>query len=330
VSLVCGGPVSRHSYETVDAGGTFSQYVRAPAVCMARYRDADVIIDAENGLPYFSPLWRRRPSVCLVHHVHTDQWRSRFPAPMADACAWIERAVMPAVYRRRPFVAISQSTSEALEAIGVRQEQISLIESGVDIPKGRLPEKSQEPLFLSLNRVVPHKRIGLLVDAWRVAGPKIGGKLVIAGDGPALSGVRRAAASVPGVEVAGRISEEAKRDLLGRSWAVLSASHHEGWGMSITEAASFGTPSIALDAPGIRDAIVDGVTGILVRESAEGALPEMLARAMVEFAKDGGRREVLGASARLRAEELSWERSVDRWEVLLQRIIEAGVCPVAL
>ena len=80
VSLVCGGPLSQHRYEAVDSGGTYSQYLRAPAICTRRFRDADIVIDVQNGMPYFSPLWRRRPSVCVVHHVHTDQWATRFAA----------------------------------------------------------------------------------------------------------------------------------------------------------------------------------------------------------------------------------------------------------
>ena len=79
VTLVCGGPVTQHRYDVVQAGGEFTQYLAAPVVCATRFRRADVVIDVENGLPYFSPFWRRSPSLCLVHHVHTDQWGDRFP-----------------------------------------------------------------------------------------------------------------------------------------------------------------------------------------------------------------------------------------------------------
>ena len=128
-----------------------------------------MIIDTENGLPYFTPIWRRKPSICLVHHVHTDQWQTRFPAPAAAVCRYLETPVMPAVYRNRTFVAISRSTAEDLQAIGLPAENIRIIESGVDVPPGEIPEKSQVPLFVSLNRLVPHKRIHLLLEAWEIA-----------------------------------------------------------------------------------------------------------------------------------------------------------------
>jgi glycosyltransferase involved in cell wall biosynthesis len=326
VTLVCGGPLSQHPYETVDSGGTYSQYLRAPAICTRRFRDADIVIDVQNGMPYFSPLWRRRPSVCVVHHVHTDQWATRFPRPVAAFFRSAERRVMPFVYRHRRFVAVSRSTARSLAAIGVPAESITVIESGVDAPPAADVARSGEPLLLSLNRLVPHKRIDLLLEAWRLAQARIPGQLVVAGDGPLLDDVRRQARSIPRVVVLGRVGEAEKDDLLARAWVVLSAAQHEGWGMSVLEGAAFGTPSLAIDAPGIRDALIDGVTGRLVFPSDGTQAPEALGRAMEEFVEDGGRREELGAAARQRALDLSWSRSVDRWEAAL---IDAASHPPA-
>jgi glycosyltransferase involved in cell wall biosynthesis len=317
VTLVCGGPLSPHPYQAVDSGGTYSQYLRAPAICTNRYRDADIVIDVQNGMPYFSPVWRRRPSVCVVHHVHTDQWATRFPAPVAACFRSMERRVMPFVYRHRRFIAISASTKRSLVAIGVPAASITVIESGVDSPPAADTARSGEPLLLSLNRLVPHKRVDLLLESWRLAQTRVPGRLVVAGDGPLLNDVRRQARSIPRVDVLGRVDETKKLDLLARAWVVLSAAHHEGWGMSVLEGAAFGTPSLALDAPGIRDALVDGVTGRLVYPRHEADIPEIFGRAMTEFVEDQPQREKFGAAARRRAMDLSWSRCSDRWEAAL-------------
>jgi glycosyltransferase involved in cell wall biosynthesis len=323
VSLVCGGPVAENEYETVNAGGTYSQYLRAPAICAARFGQSDVMIDVENGFPYFSPLWRRKPSLCLVHHVHSDQWHGRFPAPVATICRAIERRVMPAVYRNRLFVAVSNSTAKELRAIGVPASHIRIIESGVDRPSGTSPGKSKSPLFISLNRLVPHKRMELLLNAWDMASKKIPGRLVVAGDGPDLPALRAQAATIPRVEVVGRISEECKQRLLSEAWAIVSTSHHEGWGMSVMEAAAAGTPALAIDAPGIRDAIVDGVTGILVR-TRDDEIASSLAEEWVALASDRFRRDSLGAAARERAMQFSWEKTIDRWQEVLEEVASAN------
>ncbi len=321
VTLVCGGPVTQHRYDVVQAGGEFTQYLAAPAICASRFRRADVVIDVENGLPYFSPLWRRKPSLCLVHHVHTDQWGDRFPSAVASACRIVESRVMPAVYRNRTFVAVSNSTADDLCAIGVPRSHIRTIESGVDLPPTTPVERSKEPLFISLNRLVPHKRIGLLLSAWELAADRIPGRLMVLGDGPELADLRRRAESIPRVEVTGRVSEEMKNHLLAEAWGIVSTAHHEGWGMSIMEAAAAATPALAIDAPGIRDAIVDGVTGILVGGGeGEGDLAAAFADALVDLASDGDSRKRLGRAARERATEFSWERTIDRWQEVLEEV----------
>jgi glycosyltransferase involved in cell wall biosynthesis/SAM-dependent methyltransferase len=320
VALVAGGPVAEHDYEVVDSGGTYGQYVGAPLISMARFGRFDVMIDVENGLPFFSPLWRRRPSVCLVHHVHTHQWRGRFPAPLAFVLKNIESYVMPVVYRRRIFVTASDSTADDLHAFGVPRERIRVIEPGIDLPPFPPVARSEEPTFLSLNRFVPHKRLDLLLRAWKIAGPEIPeGRLVLAGDGPQFKEIHRLAQGIPRVDVIGRISEEAKYRLLGEAWAVVTAAHHEGWGLSIIEGATVGTPALAIDVPGIRDAVIDGVTGVLVR-SKEDELPSAMARAWVDLTRDHARREALGEAAHRRSTHMGWEQTLDRWIALLEDV----------
>ena len=324
VTLVCGGPTSPHPFRVIDSGGTYSQYVRAPAICVRNLRQVDVVIDVQNGVPFFSPLWRRGPSICLVHHVHTDQWQTRFPLPVARILRGVEHEVMPFVYRKRRYAAISRSTERALTDLGIPEDAITVIESGVDIPEATFRSTSEEPLLLSLNRLVPHKRIDLLLEAWAKACPQVEGRLVIAGDGPLLPELRRQASRLPRVEVLGRVSEDEKRNLLASAWTVLSTAHHEGWGMSMLEAAAYGTPALAVDAPGIRDAVIDGVTGRLVAVEDERLLPEIFGRAIVSFIADHEQRAEMGAAARQRAEEFSWDRSIDRWEKTLLEVRARG------
>ncbi len=284
------------------------------------------MIDVENGLPYFSPLWRRRPSVCLVHHVHTDQWHLQFPGPAAAVGRALETHVMPAVYRKRIFVAVSDSTARALRHIGVAEDRIRVVESGVDVPNEALPPKAAVPLYLSLSRLVPHKRLELILQAWELAGQKIEGTLVIAGDGPGLTALRRQASTIPRAHVVGRIDEKEKRRLLSESWYFVSAAHHEGWGMSAMEAAAHGTPALAVDAPGICDAVVDGTTGVLVRAS-ESDLPRVLAQKWVEVALDDERRAHMGAAAHVWPARFTWDRTTDRWLEVLEQAAGSALRP---
>src|SRR5438105_10217106 len=84
VTLLAGDPVGHRPYPVVGTGGRFAQYLRAPAAYLSRHRDADVVVDVENGVPFFSPFYRRRPLLCFVNHVHAEQWKMLFPSPVAE------------------------------------------------------------------------------------------------------------------------------------------------------------------------------------------------------------------------------------------------------
>jgi glycosyltransferase involved in cell wall biosynthesis/SAM-dependent methyltransferase len=320
VALVCGGPVAERGYPVYDAGGTYSQYLKAPVIISTLLRKADLVIDVENGLPFLSPLWRRRPSVCLVLHNHGDQWAMRFPRPVARLARAVEHHVIPAIYRRRLFVAISSSTAEGLRKMGVDGRQLRVVEPGVDLSPRVRATTSQTPLFVALTRLVPHKRVDVLLDAWREVQPVIGGRFVVIGDGPELDGLRRRAAAIPGAELVGWVEDAEKERWLQEAWFLVHGAQHEGWGIVILEAAAAGTPTVAFDAPGVRDAVIDGKTGILVDGSKEDLATNM-AREWIDLATDGEYRAQLGGAARERAIEYGWDRVVDSWEQVAKEAV---------
>ena len=134
VTLLCGGPVGERPYPVVDLGGTHSQYLRAPFIHHRTVRDWDLLVDTENGIPYFSPLWRRKPVLAFVHHVHTDQWGQHFGPVLAGVGRIAEEVAMPRVYRRVPFLAISPSTATRSSRSASRRDRISILNPGVDLP----------------------------------------------------------------------------------------------------------------------------------------------------------------------------------------------------
>lgn len=307
VALVCGGPVGERAYRVVEAGGRFSQYLRAPAVLASQFRDFDVVIDVANGVPYFSPLWRKGASICLMHHVHDEQWRMHFSRPTAEVGRALECYAMPLVYRDRLFVAVSQSTRDAMERIGVPPTSIRIIESGVDAvaPENLVKARSEEPTFAVLSRFVPHKRVDLVLRAWARVQPHVGGRLLVIGDGADREKLLPLVG--PGVELLGHVGEEEKRDVLSSAWMLVHTAFHEGWGMVVMEAAAVGTPALALDVAGIRDSVVHGVTGVLAPDL------DSLVDAWIALAKDPVRLRRLGDAARKRALERPWSHTIDRY-----------------
>lgn len=67
-----------------------------------------------------------------------------------------------------------------------------------------------------------------------------------------------------------------KLELLSRSWALLFPSIREGWGIPVTEAGCVGTPCIAFDSPGIREAVNYGKAGYLCRDNSVNGLADQM------------------------------------------------------
>jgi len=311
VALVCGGPVGEHPYPTYDAGGTYAQYLRLPFVARRRFRRPDVVVDVENGIPYFSPFWQRVPVICLVHHVHVEQWRMYFPGPLAWVGRFLERRAMPRVYRRSRFVAVSESTATDLEALGIDRGRIDTIEMGSDPVEVTAPV-STEPLFVALGRLVPHKRIDRLLGLWERVREATGGRLLVVGDGPEAATLQAAAG--PGVEFTGAVDEATKRRLLSEAWLLVHTASHEGWGTVVMEAAALGTPTVAYDVRGVRDSVISGETGILAADDDE------FVAAWIALAGDAPERERLAAAAQGRARGFTWARAVAELERVAREV----------
>lgn len=311
VTLLCGGPAAYRDYRVVSAGGEFGHYLRARSAFARQVGDCDLLVEVCNGMPYLAPLWHRGPTLCLVNHVHTDLWKMRFGGPLTPAARIGRRlehwALAGAAQHRGLLVAVSPSTAHALRAIGVERDRIRVVHNGVEEP-GPREDRSPEPLFVAVGRLVEYKRIDLLLRLWERVRPVTGGRLVIVGDGPERHRLEQLAG--PGVEFTGHVSEAEKHRLLCAAWLLLHPSAVEGWGLVVTEAATRETPSIAFDVPGLRDSIVDGETGVLAAGESS------FAAAWCTLALSGHHRELMGKAARDRAARYRWDRTVRQFRAV--------------
>ena len=314
VTLLRGGPPTAHTYDVVRSGGPYTQFLGAPFAYW-RLRECDVVVEVCNGMPFLAPLWSRRPVICMVNHVHTDLWPLRFRPPLSTAGCFLERRVMPWVHRRNLVLTVSASTARELESLGIPRERIRMLTNGA-APAGPPAPRSAEPLFLALGRLAEYKRIDLLLRLWDRVRPVVGGRLVVAGDGPQRAYLESLAG--PGVSFAGRVSEEQKHRLLAAAWLLLHPAQIEGWGIVITEAALRGTPAVGFDVPGLRDSVEHGRTGVLARSEAE------FASAWAALALDPARRAALGEAGRHRAARLRWSTAVRRFSAVIDEAADGA------
>jgi len=141
-------------------------YAAAPFVYSRYMRDCDVLLDAENGIPFFTPLYARRPIALLMFHVHRDVLLRELSPPLSWFTWALEVWLMPRVYSRIPFVAISESTRDEIIAHRYTRLPVTLVHSGVDHDILWPSKKSRVPTVAYLGRVVRYKRIRELLEAF--------------------------------------------------------------------------------------------------------------------------------------------------------------------
>jgi glycosyltransferase involved in cell wall biosynthesis len=229
----------------------------------------DAVVDCQNGIPFFSPLFVRNglPIVQVVHHVHQEQFRNRFSRPMAAFGRFLEGSLARWVYGQRTIAAVSPSTRTELRRLGYGGPIFVVPNGTIDIPD-TLGPRHPDPTITVVSRLVPHKRIDLLLGQVAVATrsiPRL--RLDIVGDGPEKSRLQHIAADLgmdSTVTFHGYQPDTRRDYLLSRAWLTASTSTSEGWGCSIIEAAAWGVPCLALRVPGIRDSVLGNRTGWLV------------------------------------------------------------------
>ena len=102
------------------------------------------------------------------------------------------------------------------------------------------------------------------------------------------------------------------------------ASHREGFPRSPMEASAMGVPVVATNVRGCRQAVDDGVTGLLVRPRD----PEALAGAMARLASDPVERRRLGSAARRKALDcFDQRRCIDLTLTTYERLLARAGLP---
>ncbi|MCO5330662.1 MAG: glycosyltransferase family 4 protein [Ilumatobacteraceae bacterium] len=307
-SLAAGLPAlaERNGYRVVRRGSRYTVFPRAVARQVLERGEYDSLVEVWNGVPWFSPLWCRKPRITFLHHVHGPMWDQLLPGPFAHAGRLLEARIAPPFYRRTLTLTPSEATRDDLLALRFRSERVVAVNNGVEasfVPGGT---KAPAPTVVSVGRLAPVKRQDELLAAAAIARRRVPDlRLVLVGDGPlrpALEAWVRDHDAAGWVTLAGHRTREELVGLYQSAWVVASASLAEGWGLTMTEAAACGTPAVATDISGHRSSVVDGVTGVL-------APLERLGEALADVLLDDRRRDSMAAAALARARTLTWDAS---------------------
>lgn len=336
VSWLTARPPGAPAREVIDGvrimrrGGTFSVYAAA-ALSLLRHGELfDAVLDCQNGIPFFAPLFvrRRTPVVQVVHHVHQEQFAVHFGKPMAVVGRFLEGPVSKRVYGGRAVVAVSPSTRRDVRTrLGVRGP-VFIVPNGNEAAVGRWAPRDVDPTVVVVSRLVAHKRVDLLLHALPDVLPAVPDlRVEVVGDGPERRRLELLAGELGlrgVVRFRGRLADGERDDLMQRAWLTTSTSQGEGWGCTVLEAARFGVPCLAVAAAGIEDSVRHGRTGWIVPTAR--ALAPALVEAITELADDRTAARV-SDHCRAWASGFTWERSAELMAGVLAGEIDRLAAP---
>jgi glycosyltransferase involved in cell wall biosynthesis len=284
---------------------------------LARLSGYDVILDEINTLPFLTPLWQDHlpPTVALIHQLADDIWDLEVPRPLAMVGRRVEPHLLR-MYRDVPVATVSGSTMADLSRLGLRDIRV-VLEGRDEAPPVAHLSKEAVPTFVFIGRLAANKRPDHAIAAFRKIHETLpDARLWVIGVGALEAQLR--VGTPDGVEFLGRVSRQEMYERMARAHCLLVPSLREGWGLVITEANSVGTPAVGYDAPGIRDAIRPGRTGML----APSGDPLALADAALSLIGDPEAYGSMCREARRWAECFNWDATA---EMLLRMLRERSV-----
>lgn len=284
------------------------------------YKKIDVIVDEVHWFPFFFILYGRKKVVLLVCEVANRLFFYLFPYPFALIGRAVEKFYL-FLYRSVPMLAISPSTKHDLIGEGIDEAHITVLPMGLTVPKRiKHHPKDTTTTLLFVGRLHSLKGVVDVIEAFALIRHDLASaKLWIVGAGTAsyVETLRRRIEQLKltnYVQLLGYLQEKEKFERYQRAHLLVVPSFHEGWGLVVAEAASQGTPAVAYNTAGLRDVIVDGVTGVLVRSHTPGSL----ATAAVELLKNKKQYRQLQQAGMRRTKEMSWDKTATSALAVLQ------------
>ena len=284
---------------------------------MSEHLSGCEVIDASFTAAGAAVVKARRPGQAVVYTGHgTDIHlldRSRL-------YRWYFKRLLA---RYDALTVVSKSLAEKLEEHRCGKE-IAVIPNGVgDLAFESAGGWRDAPTAVFASRFIELKRPGLLLQAWAaVVGALPAARLILFGDGPALSGAKSLAGKLglhKAVDFRGEAPPEQVWKEMGRGWLTVLPSRLEGFPPVLLESLAAGAPFLASPV-GAAPEIAEKTGGgrLLPEPLTAGRLSEMIISALRD--RDGLRK--MGAAGREKVRELySWESIARRKAELYSRAV---------
>lgn len=276
----------------------------------------DLIIDQFHGIPFFTPLYVKKPILAVLQEVAKEVWfRNPFIFPINIIVGLIGYILEPVIflfYKNTKFMVGSNSAKEDLIKFGIKDKNITVVPHGIILPK-KIPEhKVTNPKVITyFGPLTADKGIMDALKTFSIINLLGNYKFYIIGRPETDSYYKKVIQEVNKYNLKGKITfykrpnDEEKFEILSKSYLLINPSIREGWGLVNIEANAVGTPVVAYPSQGLVDSVKDGLSGIIIKEKT----PNCLASEISKLVSDDRKYQKLSEGAKKWAGNFSWEKS---------------------
>jgi len=243
---------------------------RVPFAYLTRFRHEsfDIVIDDINKIPFYTPLFVRKPLIGISHHFFGASIFREFGI-VSGSYVYVAEKLVDFVYKNTPMVTVSESTLNEFIQRGFDRSHFTLVPNCIDqmAYPFAVGEKNPRPTVAYFGRVKKYKSVDHILQAFATVIKSVpNADLHIIGGGdyiPALQHLARDLGIEARTTFFGYVSSEEKIRLLSHAHCVVNSSIKEGWGIINIEANACGTPVVSANVPGLRDSVKEGQSGLL-------------------------------------------------------------------
>ncbi|EKD90443.1 MAG: glycosyl transferase family protein [uncultured bacterium] len=284
---------------------------------MGNHENYDLVIDQFHGLPFFTPLYARKPKIALIQETARNVW---FLNPLPFPVNWIVGVLgyfgepfIFLIYRFTKFATGSQSAKADVSKFFIPLSNITVWPHGVIVNLHRKKtSKEKLPTIAYLGVLSKDKGIEDALKCFAYLRNKGNYQFWIIGKpetekyGKYIVNLTKKFKMQKKVKYWGYVSQLKKFELLSRAHLLINSSSREGWGLVNIEANAVGTPVVSYRSAGLVDSVKDGVSGVVVKDNT----PLKLAETVDEILNDNLFYKKLQNGAINWSKKFNWDLSV--------------------
>ncbi len=294
-------------------------------------KDVDLVVDQFHGIPFFTPLYVRKPKLALIQEVAGKVWLlNPLPFPMnliIGAIGFIFEPFIFLIYKKVQFMTGSESAKIEVSKFGIPLKNITIVPHGVILPRSKIVDRRPKIKTVTfLGTLAKDKGIEDAIECFSLLDKTGEYNFWIIGKPETEDYFKKIKSKISDlglkdkVKFWGRVTDAKKFELLAKSHVLVNPSAHEGWGLVNIEANAVGTPVIAYKSSGLVDSVKDGQSGVIVTRNS----PEEIANVTISLFENNKLYEKLQRGSMSWSKNFSWTVSRAKSLLLLNKVVNAG------